>query len=143
MELITSRGDLVAVAGATRAHLAPEIAVLADEHPVKQFVFELCLYAHRLSRGALASEPPGYLPGRAEHYVREQRMPAELFRMGAHLSDEELAEAFNVPVWEVATRRRELETMTRAGPPLARRRPTARSRRRAGLCVRERPRASG
>jgi hypothetical protein len=103
------------VLGALRLpwHQAVQVA-LVSEHPVKQFVLELCLYAQRLAQGELCGEPPEYRSPRAERYVREQRMPADLFRRRLHLSDEELAEAFNVPVWEVAARRLELETTRRA-----------------------------
>jgi hypothetical protein len=66
MQLSTYRGDIVAVAGATRAYLAPNIEALEDHDPVKQFVRELCLYAHRLAQGALGEEPPRYLPARAQ-----------------------------------------------------------------------------
>jgi hypothetical protein len=71
MELITDRGDIAVIAGATRAYLAPAIEALPDLHPVKQFVLELCLYAHRHAEGELDGEPPEHLPGRAEQYVRE------------------------------------------------------------------------
>jgi hypothetical protein len=103
-------------------------------------VLELCLYAHRLAEGALDGEPAEYLPGRAEQYVREQRMPAELFRAHAHLPDEELAEEFNVPVWEVAARRQELHLVTGLARPRSPRRDFGRSSRRAAVRIGERPR---
>jgi hypothetical protein len=62
-------------------------------------------------------------------------MPAELFRMRAHLSDDELAEEFNVPVWEVATRRRELTATGRPRRPLKARPAPGRSRRRVERCA--------
>jgi hypothetical protein len=121
MTLITYQGRPVAMAGRERFYLAPHIGQLRDGDPMKTFVCFLVAYAHDVLVGQLPGEPSHYLPRRAERYARECLLPPHAFRAFAGGNDVELAEHFNVPLEQVATRRAELAAARRHAVPPTRR----------------------
>lgn len=67
MQTIHLRGHVAAIADLERAVLAPAIDVLPDEHPDKQFVAFMCLYARDVMTGARLGP---YSGAEAERYAR-------------------------------------------------------------------------
>jgi hypothetical protein len=59
----------------------------------------------------------GYSPAAAERYARIELMSDELFRPLAHRDDHELAEAFIVPLEQIAEKRRDLAGIRAACRP--------------------------
>ena len=108
MTLITYQRQIVAIAGADRFYLAPAIEELADGDPLKTFVCFLALYARDVHTGAVPGDPCRYVPRRGERYARAALMPGSEFGSVQGRSDQELAQHFQVPLEQVARRRREL-----------------------------------
>ena len=88
--------------------LAPEIAALEPDHPTRRFVSMLCVFSAEVDAGAAPDGVGGYSPCAAERYARGELMPDELFCPLAHRPDHELAEAFVVPLEQIAKKRRDL-----------------------------------
>jgi Zn-dependent peptidase ImmA (M78 family) len=100
---VTYQARLVAGVGTDEIVLAPAIAELEDDHPRRRFVLAMCMLASDKAR----SETP-YDDRSAEHFARTLLMPEAAWRSAAGYSHAELAEAFNVPLDQVARRRAEL-----------------------------------
>ena len=105
MQLISYNGAAVAVAGATRVWLAPAIDDLPGGHRLRRFVAAMCLYAHDLHHALV---PGPYTDQRAELYARCLLLPDRAVAAAAGLTDDELAERFEVPLEQVRAKRREL-----------------------------------
>jgi len=108
VSLVSYQGEIVAVAGATRAHLLLEVEERHDDDPVVRFVLAMCLYAGRL-KGAEPSVP--YDDERAEYFARALLMDDDEFRhLDANRFDDQLlAGHFNVPIEQVEAKRQDLE----------------------------------
>ena len=105
--LIKYRGKVVAVAGATRFHLAPSVEVLVRRDPLRAIVALMCVFAERVQAGEL---PGLYSDQRAELYARSALIGDDEFTRatGEGLEDDELAERFNVPPEQIDAKRRDL-----------------------------------
>jgi hypothetical protein len=88
--------------------LAPEIAALEPEHPTRRFVSMLCVYSAELDARADQPGAGDYSAGDAERYARGELVPDALFEPLAGRPDHELAEAFIVPLDQIAEKRRDL-----------------------------------
>lgn len=103
------------------AWLDPTLDTLPDEHPDKRWVLAKCVWGMRIDAQACESEnwpfDDPYRDSDAEAYARQALMPAAPFRASAHLSDEELADRFRVPVGKIADRRAELHADQVAARP--------------------------
>jgi hypothetical protein len=105
--LIQYRGDIVAIAGATRFHLAPHIEAREPRDPLRAVAAMMCVFADRVSTGEL---PGPYSDDRAELYARCALIDDDEFRRAdaEHPDDETLAQQFNVPFEQVAAKRQDL-----------------------------------
>jgi hypothetical protein len=112
MRVITYRRRAVALAGEAGIYLAPHIARLPDSDPRAGCVSHIIRYALDVEAGALPGEPPRYLPGRAERYVRAQLMPQEWFEALRDFPDSQLAKIFHVPHEQVVQRRHDWLTLS-------------------------------
>jgi hypothetical protein len=110
MQLVLYEGVVVAVAGATRFHLAPQLAELDDRHPLVMFVAVMCAYAERVRREQL---PGPYTEDEAQLFARAALIDDGEFRhLDANgLDDLLLAGHFQVPVDQVGAKRRDLADM--------------------------------
>jgi hypothetical protein len=97
--------------------LAPEIAVLEPDHPIRRFVSMLCVYSAEVDAGTAPDGARGYSADAAERYARRQLMPDHLFRRLALRADHELAEAFLVPLEQIPPRRCDLTAARGFGAP--------------------------
>jgi hypothetical protein len=105
--LITYRGTVVAVAGATRFHLAPWVETLGRRDPLRAIVALMCVFAERVHAGELRGP---YSDQRAELYARSALIDdAEFTRStGEGLEDHQLAERFNVPPEQIDAKRHDV-----------------------------------
>jgi hypothetical protein len=105
--LIQFRGEVVAVAGATRFHLAPRVEALSPRDPQRAIVALMCLFAERVQAGEL---PGPYSDHRAELYARSALIDDDEFRRATNegLDDRELAARFNVPLEQIDAKREDL-----------------------------------
>jgi hypothetical protein len=105
MRLIRYGGESLALQEGHHVLLAPAVAALEPEHPRRRFVAMMYVYALEVEDRL---EPPPYTDARAEAYARRALMPKADFLRRLQLPDHRLAEAFNVPLEQVAVRRAEL-----------------------------------
>jgi len=105
--LIQYRGDVVAVAGASRFHLAPQIEAREPGDPLRAVVALMCVFAGRVHAGEL---PAPYSDARAELYARCALIDDEEFACAEAdgESDEAVAARFNVPIEQIDAKRRDL-----------------------------------
>jgi len=105
--LIQYRGDVVAVAGATRFHLAPPIEALQPQDPLRAVVTLMCVFADRVQSGEIAGP---YSDARAELYARSALIDDDEFTRAdiQGVGDEALASHFNVPLEQMAAKRLDL-----------------------------------
>jgi len=94
LSVVRHRGEIVAVAGAERAYLAPHIAERPAGDPLLRFAAAMCLYARDIAAGHL---PDRYDDDAAELYARCVLIPDEPFDPLSHTSDDALAQRFQVP----------------------------------------------
>jgi len=103
---VSYRGRLVAVATRERVYLAPHVAVLEDDHPVRRMVLAMALCACDMLEGTL----PGPLTEPlARAYARALLIPDDELVARWYWSDPAVAEHFAVPLEEIAPARRDLE----------------------------------
>ena len=102
--LIQYRGDVVAVAGATRFHLAPHVEALSPRDPLRAIVALMCAFAERVQSGELTGP---YSDHRAELYARSALIDDDEFMRATDegLDDNELAARFNVPIEQIEAKR--------------------------------------
>ncbi len=107
MSLVSYQGEIVAVAGATRAYLVPRIEERGPDDPVVRFVLAMCLYAGRLKT---ADSALGYSDERAEYFARSLLVDDDEFQhLDANRFDDRLlAGHFNVPIEQVEAKRSDL-----------------------------------
>ncbi len=103
--LIQYRGDVVAVAGASRFHLAPHIGAREPGDPLRAVVALMCIFAERVQAGEL---PGPYSDARAELYARCALIDDDEFERAEGESDEAVAVRFNVPIEQIDAKRRDL-----------------------------------
>jgi hypothetical protein len=103
VQAITYQGRLVAGVAADEIVLAPSIAELESDHPLRRFVLAMCMDADEQLRTRCT-----YSDQAAEQAARTLLMPTAAWQRASGLSNAELAEAFNVPLDQVAQRRLEL-----------------------------------
>lgn len=103
---VSYRGRLVAVATRERVYLAPQVAVLEDDHPSRRMVLAMALCACDVLDGAL---PGPWTEPRARAYARAVLIPDVELVDRWHWSDPALAEHFTVPLEEIAPARRDVE----------------------------------
>ena len=103
MQPVTYRGQLVAGVGIEEICLSPTIGELEQDHPRRRFVLAMCLPASEQVRAERR-----YQDAVAERFARTLLMPEAAWKPAAGYSNVELAEAFNVPLEQVAQRRTEL-----------------------------------
>ena len=101
IDSVRYRGEVVAVAGPERVWFMPQIEVLERDHPRRRFVAALCLIECHRRAGVLPAGGDGDL----ERLARELLIPAETL---GDDSDAAAAERLNVPLEQVAARRRDL-----------------------------------
>jgi hypothetical protein len=105
--LIQYRGEVVAVAGASRFHLAPHIEAREPGDPLRAVVALMCVFADRVH----AEELPGpYSDARGELYARSALIDDDEFtRVEADgESDVALATRFSVPIEQIDAKRQDL-----------------------------------
>ena len=105
--LIQYRGEVVAIAGASRFHLAPHIEAREPGDPLRAVVALMCVFAERVHAGEL---PGPYSDGRAELYARCVLIDDDEFARAEAdgESDDGLAARFNVPIQLIHAKRRDL-----------------------------------
>ena len=105
--LIVYRGEIVASAGARRFYLAPRVAELGADEPLRRFVSMMAAFALRVRDG---SSPGPYTDERAERFARLALIDDDEFRMldANQLEDLVLAGHFDVPVEQVDAKRLDL-----------------------------------
>ncbi len=104
MQVIRYRGRTAALAE-SRVHFAAWLDALEPEHPERNFVGAMCLYAHALRELGAGS---AYTDHGAERTARERLMPRHWIEPHLTEPDVVLAEGFRVPLDQVAQRRTEL-----------------------------------
>ncbi len=110
MSLVSYQGEIVAVAGATRAYLVPQLEERGSDDPVVRFVLAMCLYAGRLKKG---DAPVAFSDERAEYFARSLLIDDDEFKhLDANRFDDRLlAGHFNVPIEQVEGKRRDLQSV--------------------------------
>ena len=105
--LIQYNGEVVAVAGSQRFHLAPRIEALEPRDPLRAMVAMMCVFAQRIRGGEL---PGPYSDDRAELYARCALTDEEAFISAASgENDSEIPAArFDVQVAQIEAKRRDL-----------------------------------
>ena len=105
--LIQYRGEVVAVAGASRFHLAPHIEAREPGDPLRAVATLMCVFAERVHAGELAGP---YNDARAELYARCALIDDDEFACASAdgESDAALAARFSVPIEQIAAKRRDL-----------------------------------
>lgn len=105
--LIQYRGDVVAVAGASRFHLAPHIEAREPGDSLRAVVALMCVFAERVHAGEL---PGPYSDARAEFYARCALIDDDEFARAEAdgESDDALAARFSVPIEQIDAKRRDL-----------------------------------
>jgi hypothetical protein len=99
MQPILYEGRLVAGVTRDEVVLAMAVAELERDHPRRRFVLAMCTFAGEQLRTHQAYDDVA-----AEHWARTFLMPAAWLKAAGY-SNVELAEAFNVPLDQVAQRR--------------------------------------
>jgi hypothetical protein len=101
-----STGELLALADDTQVWFAPAIEALERDHPRWRFAATLSLVAKLMQKG---DEPHPYEYELAAYYTRYILIPSEVFaRYADGENDARLAERFNVPLDQIAAKRRDL-----------------------------------
>ena len=104
--LISYLGDIAGFAGGDRFYPAPHIAALPSDHPIKRFVTFMWVYDRELRAGRLSGE---YSDDNAELFARFALIDDEFVRVASvGVDDAELAEVFEVPIEQIAAKRRDL-----------------------------------
>ena len=102
----SSSGDLVALVAGRQAWFTAEVDALEEGHPERRFAMMLALVAILMRTGPDA-EP--YEAAKARFYARYILIPDTAFLLHSAIeSDAQLAERFNVPLREIAEKRRDL-----------------------------------
>jgi hypothetical protein len=105
--LITYGGQLVAIAAPRRVLLMPPISALESDHPRRRFVSTLALVWREMRCGP---EPEVYESSVAQFYARWILLPNDDFaRLAPAMSDEGLAEHFNVPLEQVTAKHEDFQ----------------------------------
>jgi hypothetical protein len=105
MVVIRHHGRPAAWVSASRVRLFPAVEALEREHPTRRWVVCLAVFAQDVLHGTM---PGDYELARGEHFARCALMPDAEFLALAACADVALAEHFNVPLEQVAEKRRDL-----------------------------------
>ena len=108
MLLIRHHSRVSAVAAPGGVQLLPNIEALEEDHPVRRWVFCLCLFALDVIEQRIDG---GYSDFRAAVFARHVLIPDDEFRSMAGYDDATLAEYFNVPLEQIAEKREDLEAL--------------------------------
>jgi hypothetical protein len=109
MSLIAYRGEIVAVPGASRVHLSPQLEALDSEDPFFRFVLLMVAYYLSVREGRA---PGPYTDERAELFARLVLMDDDEFRSVDRegLEDVLIAGHFGVPIEQVDEKRHDLRS---------------------------------
>ena len=107
MSLIVYRGEIVAVPGASRVHLSPQLEALDADDPLVRFVSLMVAYFLAVREGRA---PGPYTDERAERFARLVLMDDDEFRSldGNRFEDGLIAGHFGVPAEQVEEKRQDL-----------------------------------
>jgi hypothetical protein len=101
-----AEGELLALSSDSQVWFAPSIEMLETDHPRWRFAAMLSLVAALMQEGDHAQP---YDRDMAAYYARYILIPTETFEFYAHAEcDARLAERFNVPLDQIALKRRDL-----------------------------------
>jgi hypothetical protein len=105
--VVVRYGGVVAAVGTDDfIYFLPPITALERDHPRRRFVGVVALVARQM---ALDPDPEPYNEDLAQFYARILLIPNDEFELlREDLSDTELAERFNVPLEQVAAKRRDV-----------------------------------
>jgi hypothetical protein len=115
MRVIQYEGRPAGLVTVDQTCLLPHIRVLEPDHPMRRRVICLAMFAQDLAAGRLTG---AFTDGSAAHFARCALIPDDDFlRLAAH-DDVLLAELFDVPLAQIAEKRRDLRALgSPAGPP--------------------------
>jgi IrrE N-terminal-like domain len=108
MLVLHHQGRPVAYVAAGAARLAPHVLALESDHPTRRWVDCLVVFARDVAQGLL---PVPFTPAAAEYFARCVLMPDDEFLAECAYPDAALAEMFNVPLEQIARKRRDLLLM--------------------------------